>query len=40
LEKKDNKKTAAEGYIIYTMISIKTGKPVRIPEELVKYYTI
>jgi YbgC/YbaW family acyl-CoA thioester hydrolase len=40
IEKKDSKKIAAEGYIIYTMISIKSGKPVRIPDELVKYYTI
>lgn len=38
--KKDDKKTAAEGYIIYTMISLKSGKPVRIPEEIVKMYSI
>lgn len=40
IEKKDNKKLAAEGYLIYTMISIDSGKPVKIPEELAAYYTI
>jgi acyl-CoA thioester hydrolase/thioesterase-3 len=40
VEKKENGKIAAEGYIIYTMISIKTGRPLRIPEELVKHYTV
>lgn len=40
IEKKENKKVAADGYIIYTMISIDTGKPVRIPEELARHYTI
>ncbi len=40
VEKKEGNKVAAEGYIIYTMISIKTGRPVRIPEELAKHYTI
>lgn len=38
--KKDNEKIAAEGFIIYTMISLKSGKPVRIPEEIVKKYSI
>jgi len=40
IEKMETKKVAAEGYIIYTMISIETGRPVRITEELVKPYTI
>jgi len=38
--KKDNSKTAAEGYLLYTMISKKTGKPVRIPEEIIRKYSI
>lgn len=38
--KKDNEKVAAEGYIIYTMVSIKSGRPVRIPEEIIKVYSI
>ncbi len=38
--KKDNSKIAAEGYLIYTMISARTGKPVRIPEEIIKKYSV
>ena len=38
--KKDNSKTAAEGYLLYTMISKKTGKPVRIPEDIIKKYSV
>lgn len=38
--KKENLKVAAEGYLIYTMISLSTGKPVRIPDEIIKRYTI
>ena len=38
--KKDNDKIAAEGYLIYTMVSIKTGRPVRIPNEIIERYSI
>lgn len=38
--KKDNNKVAANGYVTYTMISLKTGRPVRISEELARHYTI
>jgi acyl-CoA thioester hydrolase/thioesterase-3 len=38
--KKDNLKVAAEGYLVYTMISINSGKPVRIPEEILRRYSI
>ncbi|MHB1686400.1 MAG: acyl-CoA thioesterase [Ignavibacteriaceae bacterium] len=38
--KKDNGKVAAEGYIIYTMVSLKSGKPIRIPEEIITIYSI
>jgi acyl-CoA thioester hydrolase/thioesterase-3 len=38
--KKENGKTASEGYLLYTMISKKTGKPVRIPEEIIKKYSV
>jgi len=37
---KENNKIASEGYIIYTMISIKTGRPVRIPEDVIEQYSI
>ncbi len=36
----DNNKVAAEGYLIYTMILLKTGKPVRIPEFIIQRYSI
>lgn len=38
--KKNSNKVAADGYLLYTMISRKTGKPVRIPEEIIKKYSI
>lgn len=38
--KKDNNKIAAEGYLVYTMISLENGKPVRIPEEIIKRYSV
>ncbi len=37
---KAGEKVAAQGHIIYTMISIKTGRPVRIPEEIIEHYSI
>ncbi len=38
--KKENNKTAAEGYIVYTMISIKSGRPARIPDEIMEKYSV
>lgn len=38
--KKDNGKLAAEGYLDYTMVSTKTGKPVRIPDDIIKRYSV
>ena len=38
--KKENEKIAAEGQFVYTMISIKSGRPARIPEEIAAKYTI
>lgn len=38
--KKENEKVAAQGHIIYTMISTKNGRPVRIPEEIINKYSI
>lgn len=40
IEKKDNNKIAAEGYLIYTMINIKSGRPSRITEEMAERYSI
>lgn len=38
--KKENEKVAAEGYLLYTMISLKSGRPVRIPEDIIKRYSV
>ncbi len=40
IENKSTKKLAAEGYMVYTLISIKSGKPVRIPEEVIERHSI
>lgn len=33
-------KIAAQGYLLYTMISIKSGKPIRIPQSIIERYSI
>ena len=38
--KKENGKVAAEGFLIYTMISIKSGKPIRIPDFIIERYSV
>ena len=38
--KKETEKVAAEGQVLYTMISINSGRPVRIPDEIIQKYTI
>jgi YbgC/YbaW family acyl-CoA thioester hydrolase len=40
IENKSTKKMVAEGYIIYTLISISSGRPVRIPEEVIERHSI
>ena len=37
---KDKNKLASEGYAVYTLISTKSGRPLRIPEEVIEKYTI
>ncbi len=38
--KKETEKIAAEGHLIYTMVSLKTGRPMRIPNEIIEKYSI
>ncbi len=38
--KGENKKVAADGYADFTMVSIRSGRPVRIPEDVLKKYLI
>ncbi len=40
IEIKRSGKIAAQGNFLYTMISIDTGKPVRIPQEIIEKYAI
>lgn len=37
---KETNKTAADGYFIYTMVSLSTGRPARITEEIIEKYSI
>ncbi len=37
--KGDNEKIAAEGYAVYTMISTSSGRPVRIPQDIIDRYS-
>ncbi|MFA3782420.1 acyl-CoA thioesterase [Melioribacteraceae bacterium 4301-Me] len=38
--RKETQKLAAEGWVIYTMISAETGKAVRIPQDIIDKYSI
>jgi YbgC/YbaW family acyl-CoA thioester hydrolase len=40
IENKTTKKLVAEGYITYTLISINSGRPVRIPGEVIEKHSI
>lgn len=38
--KKENDKIAAEGYVLYSLISSKSGRPVRLSEEMIEKYSL
>ncbi|MBM4170474.1 MAG: acyl-CoA thioesterase [Ignavibacteria bacterium] len=38
--KKETNKVAAEGWAVYTLISLKNGRPTRIPDDLIQKYLI
>lgn len=40
IENKETKKLVSSGYFLYTMISIKTGRPARITEDIIEKYSI
>jgi acyl-CoA thioester hydrolase/thioesterase-3 len=40
IEKKVTNKLVAEGHFIYTMVSVKSGRPVRITDEIIERYSI
>jgi YbgC/YbaW family acyl-CoA thioester hydrolase len=37
---KSSNKISAEGYIVYTLISLTSGRPVRIPEAIIEVYSV
>ena len=40
IENKGTNKLVSEGHFIYTMISVKSGRPVRITDEIIERYSI
>lgn len=40
IEVKKTGKEAASGYVNYTLVTIKSGRPTRIPEEVINRYAI
>ncbi len=40
IEKRENGKVSASGYILYTMISLKSGRPIRIPQDIIEKYSV
>jgi YbgC/YbaW family acyl-CoA thioester hydrolase len=40
IENKATNKLASDGYFIYTMVSVKSGRPVRITDEIIERYSI
>lgn len=40
IHNKKTDKVAAEGYFIYTMVSLSTGRPIRIPEDIIERHSI
>ena len=40
IENKVTSKLVSEGHFIYTMVSVKSGRPVRITDEIIERYSI
>lgn len=40
IENKETRKLVSDGYFIYTMVSIKSGRPARITEDIIEKYSI
>ena len=40
ISKKPNKKTAADGYCVYTLVSLQTGRAQKVPEAIVAKYSV
>ena len=40
IENKATNKLVSEGHFIYTMVSVKSGRPVRITDEIIERYSI
>ena len=40
IENKTTNKLVSEGHFVYTMVSVKSGRPVRITDEIIERYSI
>jgi acyl-CoA thioester hydrolase/thioesterase-3 len=40
INKKETNKIAAEGKVTYTMVSASSGRPIRIPDDIIEKYSI
>ncbi|MAT57697.1 MAG: acyl-CoA thioesterase [Melioribacteraceae bacterium] len=40
ITKKETNKIAAEGKVTYTMVSASSGRPIRIPDDIIEKYSI
>lgn len=40
IENKETKKLVADGYFIYTMVSVQSGRPVRITDDIIERHLI
>lgn len=38
--KVETNKVAAEGWSVYTLVSVATGSPARIPDDIIRHYTV
>ena len=40
IENKTTNKLVSEGHFVYTMVSVKSGRPIRITDEIIERYSI
>jgi YbgC/YbaW family acyl-CoA thioester hydrolase len=40
IQKKGTEEIASEGYFVYVLINVRTGKPENIPEDIIKIYSV
>jgi acyl-CoA thioester hydrolase/thioesterase-3 len=40
IQQKGTEEIASEGYFVYILINVRTGKPENIPEDIIKIYSV